>query len=51
VSDSPKAARRTRRTVARHANLKSPHPMGQLAKLLAVALAVFIVSWVSTAAF
>ena len=51
MSDSPKTARRTRRTVARHAKLKSPHPMGQLGKLLAVALAVVLVSGVSTAAF
>ena len=33
VSDSTKPARRGRRTVARHGELKSPHPFGQLVKI------------------
>ncbi|MFT4221066.1 MAG: LCP family protein [Microbacterium sp.] len=48
MSESPKAARRT---VARHAQLTSPHPVAQLVKLLAVAVAVVLVSTAGTAAF
>ncbi|MFT4221226.1 MAG: LCP family protein [Microbacterium sp.] len=40
-----------RRTVARHARLTSPHPLGQIARLVAVALAVVFVSTAGTAAF
>ena len=35
---------RRRRTVARHARLRSPHPLAQFGKILAVALAVVLVS-------
>ncbi|WP_396657616.1 LCP family protein [Microbacterium sp.] len=49
MSDLPRAPRR--RTVARHARLSSPSPFGQLATLLAIALAVVLVSGASTAAF
>ena len=45
----PRAPRR--HTVARHARLTSPNPYAQLAKLLAVVLAVVLVSGASTAAF
>jgi LCP family protein required for cell wall assembly len=37
--------------VARHAHLSSPNPFGQLAKIVAVVLAVILVSGASTAAF
>jgi LCP family protein required for cell wall assembly len=37
--------------VARHARLSSPHPAGQIAKLVAVALIVLLVSGVGTGAF
>ncbi len=40
-----------RRPVARHGQLTSPHPLGQLAKLVAVALVVVLISGVSTAGF
>ncbi|HET8927756.1 MAG TPA: LCP family protein [Microbacterium sp.] len=49
MSDTPRAPRR--RTVARHARLTSPNPFGQLAKILAVVLAVILVSGAGTAAF
>ena len=49
MSDTPRAPRR--RTVARHAHLSSPNPIGQLAKIVAVVLAVILVSGASTAAF
>ncbi|MDQ1123607.1 LCP family protein [Microbacterium trichothecenolyticum] len=42
---------RRRRTVAQHARLRSPHPLGQLAKLLAVAVSVVLVSTVGVAAY
>ena len=48
VSSSP---RPTRRPVARHAQLSSPHPAGQIAKLVAVALVVLLVSGIGTGAF
>ena len=35
---------RRRRTVAQHARLRSPHPLGQLATLVAVAAVVAVVS-------
>src|SRR5690606_22335012 len=40
-----------RRPVARHGQLKSPGVWGQLTKMLAVALAVVLVSGLGTAAF
>lgn len=42
---------RGRRPVARHGRLSSPHPISQLLKLLAVALAVVLVSTVSVGAY
>jgi LCP family protein required for cell wall assembly len=42
---------RSRRTVARHARLSSPHPVSQLVKLFAVAVAVVLVAGVGVAAF
>jgi LCP family protein required for cell wall assembly len=41
---------RRRSTVARHAHLRSPHPLGQLAALLAVAVAVVLVAGTGVAA-
>lgn len=42
---------RRRRTVAQHARLRSPHPLGQLAKLLAVAAVVGVVSAVGVVSY
>ncbi len=42
---------RRRRTVAQHARLRSPHPLGQLAKLLAVAAVVGVVSTVGVVSY
>jgi len=51
VRDSSKASRTGRGPVARHARLSSPHPVGQVVRLVAVALAVVLVSGVGTGAF
>jgi LCP family protein required for cell wall assembly len=48
---SPSSSRPNRRPLARHGQLATPHPAGQIAKILAVVLTVFLVSGVSTAAF
>lgn len=40
-----------RRTVARHARLKSPHPFGQMLTVLGVVMAVVLVSGASVAAY
>lgn len=40
-----------RRTVARHARLSSPHPLAQLLKVLAIAVAVVLVSATGVAAY
>ncbi len=42
---------RRRKTVARHGQLRSPGPIGQLLKILGVSLAVLLVSGVSVGAF
>ncbi|MBN9183640.1 MAG: LCP family protein [Microbacterium sp.] len=42
---------RRRSTVARHAHLRSPHPLGQLLTIVAVAVAVVLVAGVGVAAF
>jgi LCP family protein required for cell wall assembly len=42
---------RRRRTVARHAHLRSPNPFGQLISLLAVAVAVVLVAGAGVAGF
>ncbi|HWI29853.1 MAG TPA: LCP family protein [Microbacterium sp.] len=49
--DAPKAPQRGRHTVARHGALKSPHPLGQLAKILAICLSVVLVSGIGVAAY
>ncbi|WP_345801154.1 LCP family protein [Microbacterium sp. AZCO] len=42
---------RRRRTVARHAHLRSPHPLAQFTKILAVCVAVVLVSAAGVAGF
>jgi LCP family protein required for cell wall assembly len=42
---------RRRRTVAQHARLRSPHPLGQLATLIAVAVVVAVVSAIGVASY
>ncbi|WZH37789.1 MAG: LCP family protein [Microbacterium enclense] len=42
---------RRRRTVAQHAQLRSPHPLSQLAKVLAVAVTVVLVAVAGVAAY
>ena len=51
MSDKTPPSRRRRHTVARHAKLKSPHPLAQILRVIAVALAVVLVSGVSVAGF
>ena len=51
VSETSKAPRRGRHTVARHGALKSPHPLGQLAKILAICLSVVLVSGLGVATY
>ncbi len=53
VSESPVATARsrTRRPVARHGMLKTPHPLAQLFTVIGVALAVVLVSGISVAAY
>jgi LCP family protein required for cell wall assembly len=51
VSQTTKPEKRGRRTVARHGALKSPHPVAQLMKVLAVVLAVVLVSGAGVAAY
>ncbi|MFV0319520.1 MAG: LCP family protein [Microbacterium sp.] len=51
MSASPKPPRHRRATVARHGRLTSPNPVGQIVTLVAVVLAVVLVSGASTAAF
>lgn len=51
MSESTKAPRRTRRPVARHGRLSSPHPFRQILSVLGVILAVVLVSGVSVGAF
>lgn len=42
---------RRRRTVAQHARLRSPHPLSQLMKLVAVGVVVVVVATLSTVAY
>ena len=42
---------RRRRTVAQHARLRSPHPLAQLGKIVAVAVAVVLASSVAVATY
>ncbi|MGC5224875.1 LCP family protein [Micromonospora sp. DT81.3] len=51
MSDTSKAPRRGRQTVARHGALKSPHPLGQLAKIIAICLSVVLVSGLGVATY
>jgi len=51
VSQTTKPAKRGRRTVARHGALRSPHPLAQLGKLLAVVVAVVLVAGVGVASY
>lgn len=51
MSQSTKPAKRGRHTVARHGALTSPHPVSMLLKILAVTVAVVLVSGVSVAAY
>ena len=51
MSQTTKPAKRGRRTVARHGALRSPHPLAQLGKLLAVVVAVVLVAGVGVASY
>jgi LCP family protein required for cell wall assembly len=51
VSETSKTARRGRRTVARHGELSSPHPLAFLLKILAVVVAVVLVSGAGVASY
>lgn len=51
MSQTTKPAKRGRRTIARHGFLKSPHPFGQLMKIVGVVLAVVLVSGAGVAAY
>ncbi|MBN9193730.1 LCP family protein [Microbacterium sp.] len=51
MSQPTKPAPGGRRTIARHGRLRSPHPVSQLVKLLAVGLAVVLASGVGVAAY
>lgn len=51
MSQPRKPARSGRRTVARHAALRSPHPFSQLIKVVAVAVAVVLVSGLGVAGY
>jgi LCP family protein required for cell wall assembly len=51
VSQTTKPAKRGRHTVARHGELKSPHPLAFVAKILAVVVAVVLVSGVGVATY
>ncbi len=42
MSSSPRSRRR--QTVARHGQLRSPHPVAQIIKLVAVSMAVVVVA-------
>lgn len=44
MSDTTKPAKGGRRPIARHGKLKSPHPVSQVFKILAVAMAVVLVA-------
>ncbi|MEU1972682.1 LCP family protein [Microbacterium sp. NPDC019599] len=51
MSQTTKPAKRGRRTIARHGELRSPHPFAQIVKILGVMLAVVLVSGVGIAAY
>jgi LCP family protein required for cell wall assembly len=51
VSQTTKPAKRGRRTVARHGELSSPHPLALLLKVLGIIVAVVLVSGAGVAAY
>ncbi len=51
MSQSTKPAKRGRRTVARHGELKSPHPFGMLMKIFGIIVAVVLVAGAGVAAY
>ncbi|WP_243076427.1 LCP family protein [Microbacterium sp. SS28] len=51
MSQTTKPAERGRRTIARHGELRSPHPFAQVAKIIAIMLSVVLVSGVGVAAY
>jgi LCP family protein required for cell wall assembly len=51
VSETSRTARRGRRTVARHGELSSPHPLASLFKILGIVVAVVLVSGFGVAAY
>ena len=51
MSQTTKPAPRGRRTVARHGELRSPHPFSQLLKMMAILVAVVLVSGLGVAAY
>ena len=51
MSQTTKPAKRGRRTIARHGELRSPHPFSQLVKMMAIMVAVVLVSGLGVAAY
>ncbi len=51
MSETSRTARRGRRTVARHGELSSPHPLAFLFKIVGIAVAVVLVSGLGVAAY
>jgi LCP family protein required for cell wall assembly len=51
VAQTTKPAKRGRRTVARHGELRSPHPLSMIMKILGVVVAVAVVSGFGVAAY
>ena len=51
VSQPTKPAKRGRRTIARHGELKSPHPFGMIMKIVGIFVAVGLVSSAGVAAY
>ncbi len=51
MSQPTKPAKRGRRTIARHGELKSPHPLSLLLKVLGIIVAVGLVSSAGVAAY
>ncbi|WP_127817864.1 LCP family protein [Microbacterium sp. CPCC 204701] len=51
MSETSRHPRRSRRTVARHGELSSPHPFGTILKIFGVVIAVALVSGLGVAAY
>jgi LCP family protein required for cell wall assembly len=51
MSQPTRPAQRGRRTVARHGELRSPHPFSQILKMMAIMVAVVLVSGLGIAAY